>query len=495
MAHEVWQRMLTDRTFPLVHDAYLKWAQVRGALDLSEITAVLVDEAQDFTNCQWDAFVRQLQRTTAVFLVGDMAQALYSWRSAKPAQLASLSQPKSNAGWPHTLRERLDSQGRTVIVTTLTQTFRFGRAIAAVANSVLFVKEHSEQSKLWVPYRVRPRPGSAGEVTNGPVEYRRGQQVVVIGRTNLSLARKAWELLEADPKLEIAILGDGESAGRNKFAAVFREVKAALDLYRGQRSKLLKRSKFEEFKNWDDFKGQVEERELNTFSMHISLVEEFGGDPRSPAEPRLLGLIRRFQELILDRKYDKSKADVLLSTVCQAKGLEWPHVEVLDDCIMLDVLTTRDAGNVVFKLQDDRKGDEINSWFVACTRAQHTLCLPPRWWTTVDLARNRGPLTQAHQQWWDALTPDQAKEAHALLDGLCNSMGGASGSSGSGGARGSCGGGEGRADDDDNSEERAAQGGENPDRSQAPGLDLPAPLKRQLPQPQPERTGKKQQTR
>ena len=47
----------------LVHDAYLKWAQVHG-LDLSEFSAVLLDEAQDCTDCQLDAFVRGGYRVT-----------------------------------------------------------------------------------------------------------------------------------------------------------------------------------------------------------------------------------------------------------------------------------------------------------------------------------------------------------------------------------------------------------------------------------------------
>ena len=47
---------------------------------------------------------------------------------------------------------------REVVITKLTRTFRFGRAIGRVANGVLTIKEHSEQSKpgqqKWVPYRI-----------------------------------------------------------------------------------------------------------------------------------------------------------------------------------------------------------------------------------------------------------------------------------------------------------------------------------------------------
>ena len=75
---------------------------------------------------------------------------------------------------------------------------------------------------------------------------------------------------------------------------------------------------------------------------------------------------------------------MLLSTVCQAKGLEWPRVEVLDDCIPIDVLKWSEKEEKVLFCPDhsrgdpektprpDYKGDELNSWFVACTRAQDT---------------------------------------------------------------------------------------------------------------------------
>jgi hypothetical protein len=93
------------------------------------------------------------------------------------------------------------------------------------------------------------------------------------------------------------------------------------------------------------------------------------------------------------------------------------------------------ASNVVFapdfsegdperRRRRDWHGDQLNTWFVACTRAQLKLSLPSRWWGLVDLANNRGPVTEAHRKWWDMFTPDQAAEARALLDGLCTAMDG-----------------------------------------------------------------------
>merc|ERR1719356_1675857 len=128
-AHELWQMMLSGQ-IPLVHDAYLKWAQLRG-LDLDEFTAILLDEAQDCTECQLDAFVTQV-RHADVFIVGDMAQALYSWRLAAPQQLASLNEPQSRGKWYFTLHGQLAAKQqppREVKCTKLRRTFRFGDSI------------------------------------------------------------------------------------------------------------------------------------------------------------------------------------------------------------------------------------------------------------------------------------------------------------------------------------------------------------------------------
>ena len=68
--------------------------------------------------------------------------------------------------WFFTLHGLLHKKGRAVTVTKLTRTFRFGEAIARIANGVLHIKEHSDQTgednALWVPYRVVGRSGGGG---------------------------------------------------------------------------------------------------------------------------------------------------------------------------------------------------------------------------------------------------------------------------------------------------------------------------------------------
>ena len=82
--------------------------------------------------------------------------------------------PPSHGAWFYSLHGQLTRvrPKRSVVVTKLTQTFRFGAEIGAVANGILCVKEHSEQTcraagvgskPVWVPYRIRP-VGHSGEV-------------------------------------------------------------------------------------------------------------------------------------------------------------------------------------------------------------------------------------------------------------------------------------------------------------------------------------------
>ena len=108
-AYALWMCMLQDDDFPLVHDAYLKFAQLNN-LDLSQFSAILVDETQDMTEAQLDAFILK-QAHADCFVVGDMAQSLYAWRFAAPKELASLPQPEPTPGkWWYTLGGAVEKQ-------------------------------------------------------------------------------------------------------------------------------------------------------------------------------------------------------------------------------------------------------------------------------------------------------------------------------------------------------------------------------------------------
>ena len=71
-------RPLLEGEMPLLHDAYLKWAQIRG-MDLGEFSAVLLDEAQDTSDSQFAMLQLLAPRDhVSVTAVGDADQVIYA---------------------------------------------------------------------------------------------------------------------------------------------------------------------------------------------------------------------------------------------------------------------------------------------------------------------------------------------------------------------------------------------------------------------------------
>ena len=54
-----------------------------NAADVLGFDVIIIDEAQDFTPCQADAFFRQAEHGARVYLVGDPRQRMYRWRGAR----------------------------------------------------------------------------------------------------------------------------------------------------------------------------------------------------------------------------------------------------------------------------------------------------------------------------------------------------------------------------------------------------------------------------
>ena len=106
---------------------------------------LLVDESQDLNECQvaWMTQQRRLGGGKQIYFVGDAVQTIYGFRGAKSKFLGSIRGAKD---------------------LPLTKSFRFGPGLAAVANVILFAKEHSPQVKHFRPYRVLGGAlGSSGE--------------------------------------------------------------------------------------------------------------------------------------------------------------------------------------------------------------------------------------------------------------------------------------------------------------------------------------------
>ncbi|MFA0921917.1 UvrD-helicase domain-containing protein, partial [Pseudomonas tremae] len=119
LTRDVWDKMvdINDRSVPMTHDGYLKLYQMSQP-DLSQrFGAILLDEGQDVNPVI--ANLVQIQKITQV-TVGDRHQQLYRFRGAVDA----LNSPAMKDAEKH----------------FLTQSFRFGPAVAYVANVILSFK-------------------------------------------------------------------------------------------------------------------------------------------------------------------------------------------------------------------------------------------------------------------------------------------------------------------------------------------------------------------
>lgn len=405
-AARAWGKMGCSPPDFFTFDSVVKQAQLACAR-LQGVSALLVDESQDLSEAQLSWLSAQAldpgvhRQSTAskagcdVFFVGDAAQTIYSFRGAKSTALARLGDPRASTRWmePQAI---LQAEPPEVIDAALTCSFRFGHEIAACANALLFSKRHSAQThadpaySTWKPYTISGASPTPGRVTSSSLIqariWERGQRLTVIGRSNAALLGAALEILhcadEGGPLPAIGLLGDGENAGKGKWQTALREVGHFLDLFLGKTNSLpvgpwkadaaeaRESGRPPALLTWAGVRKDVEDLELKQFTMYLSLIEEH--------RECLSGLLATFERDVLKRDVSEAEADVLLSTTHQAKGREWPHVQVLADFGPLARWVVGRGAGLRGELDWPKsQADELNLWYVACTRAQETLSVPP----------------------------------------------------------------------------------------------------------------------
>ena len=246
------------------HDHYLKiWA-----LTEPELTAdfILLDEAQD-ANPVIASIVDSQPSGVQRVLVGDQNQAIYGWRGAVNAMR-------------HFEGQRF----------YLSQSFRFGPAIAAEANEWL--------ARLEAPLRLS---GFAEiESTIGVV----GLPDAILCRSNAGAFAEVIAALEDGRRP--ALVGGGDALGRM--------ASAAQELQNTGRTE---HPEFFAFSSWDEVQDYIKEDEAaGDLAVFVRLIDKYGPGP----------LIK-----ILDRLAPEANADVIISTAHKAKGREWAAVRISDD--------------------------------------------------------------------------------------------------------------------------------------------------------------------
>jgi hypothetical protein len=200
--------------------------------------------------------------------VGDSCQAIYGWRGAVDAL----------ATWPADMR------------LYLSRSFRFGQAVADEANKWLRV--------LGAPYLLAGEPLIASVV--GPVDLPRA----VVCRTNAEALVQARLALEAGRR--VALAGGGQEIRQLALAAL--ELRAS-----GRTA----HPELAAFRSWGDVQAFVHTDVAGAdLAATVRLIDKHGA-------AAVLGTVEQLSGV--------RRADLVVSTVHRAKGLEWDSVQVASD--------------------------------------------------------------------------------------------------------------------------------------------------------------------
>ena len=312
-ADYLWRQMRrNDDKMPMTHSGYLKLYQLskpRLGFDL-----IMLDEAQDTNPVTFDIIRQQRELGCRILVCGDPYQQIYSWRGAQDA---------------------LDMIDCPTLY--LTQSFRFGPAVASVANKLLSTFFSNK-----VPLR-------GHDIADSLVD-RHADKHTVICRTNQALFRTAASCAAA--KQCIAIVGNVA------FDQYLDKLMDVYYLFAGRRTDICERQ-VAFFKSYADLVKFAADRLDVELGSRVNIVNDFGD--RTPAA------IASIRSAIVPA----SQADVLLVTGHKAKGLEWDSVSLSDDFAEL----FDDQRRPFAVGPDSLPKDEVNLLYVSCTRAKRNLQL------------------------------------------------------------------------------------------------------------------------
>jgi len=288
-AEIIWSKM-KNKELNITHDGYLKLYQLSKP-DLSNYDIILIDEAQDLSAVMYD--IVKNQKAVKIY-VGDINQQIYGFRgSINIFQNISKRYP-------------------------LTQSFRFGRKIAEVANIILKRNNSLELLK-------------GSEEVDSIVLHDSSMENIQkthIFRTNTALFTEAVRLINSGE--EIYIIGA---------EVVFERLLNVLNLYEGK--EIINDKYMETFNSFRSFKGVS--AVVPELKFMVKIVEAFG--------PALRDYIYKI------KKMSKKSAKHILVTTHKAKGLEFLYVKVENDFMKIE----------------NASREELNLLYVAITRASYYL--------------------------------------------------------------------------------------------------------------------------
>jgi len=293
-------------SLPMTHDGYLKLYQLSQP-NLSSYDGILFDEVQDV-----NPVTRQIVLTQSMpwVMVGDPHQQIYRFRGAQNAMLAEGIKDKP--------------------LLTLTQSFRFGPNVAALANDILNIKGETAILK--------------GHTTQDTVEVWKKQPLTghyavlhrtVAGVISTALNHDTCYWIGGVEGYRLSDIEDIYWLARNKTARVKNKRNIA------------------PYKDYGEYCRIAKESEDAEMQQTIKIIDKHEHLPDD---------LKQLREKAVT---DETKAAVTVSTAHRSKGLEWDTVVLHDDFPnLLDDSKIR---------LPDYYIDELNLMYVAATRAMKSL--------------------------------------------------------------------------------------------------------------------------
>lgn len=270
LVNRAWREMVSENgRLRMVHDVYLHlWGMGDPILPGN---AIYFDEAQDATEIARHIVERQLDRGATLDVVGDSNQQLYAWAGATDA-LDHFDVPEE-------------------FVWSLTKSFRFGPAVAEVANLILDMMD----AKLRL-------------VGHDPID----SKIAVLTDPETVLCRTNAGAMDRLMQAQLAGKKAGMIGGTDEVEAL---AKAAVELASGRQSN---HSEFRGFKTWADVQEYVEsdDPDASNLKVLVKLVDRYGAN-------RILEAVQASVPV--------ESAEFKVSTGHKAKGLEWDRVQINSD--------------------------------------------------------------------------------------------------------------------------------------------------------------------
>ncbi|MFF0131013.1 UvrD-helicase domain-containing protein [Streptomyces mirabilis] len=293
------------------HDDYLKiWALSNPRLNFDTI---FFDEAQDIN----PVLKKVIQDQDAqIIVVGDSNQAIYEFRGAVDAL----------QDWP------------ADVVLPLTQSWRFGPAVAEVGNAYLALLESN----------LRLEGAPTLDTVLGTVE----EPDAILTHTNVGAISAVFAGFEAGKR--VALVGGGRD--------IEDIARAARDLQQGRRTKHPELSAFE---NWNEVKEYAEsDEDATTLQTFVRLVDRY--------TPQ--GLINMIRDLVPEEARDEeTRPELVVSTAHKSKGREWDQVQIWSDFPQPKEDTK--TGELILPAQD-----KLRLAYVTVTRARKRLDIGSLGW-------------------------------------------------------------------------------------------------------------------